>query len=216
MTLPDWINDALSSELELIRAEQDSHVKLLELVVHSPECKLVWEKSERLTIVDCNGQIWLAHTILKVLDAIGEDMTEAEKWRESTLGAADKLRNKLRIRPKRKYVTECEYMVAKLNELIEGFKVNFKTTNLPARPSKGVYADSEHFAKKLTLEYLKQCNNAHEADVRRITNALQIDNGGIFKRNISESSVLSMADKAKADYAELTAGEATTPSTIPE
>jgi len=219
MKPPKWINTALRNELELIRVDnQDSQVKLLEVVVHSPNCKRVWKKSEALTTNDSNGQVWLARTILKALAAIDEDMTDAEKWRESIIEAANKVSNKLRDRPKEKYVTECENMAAKLDEFIEEFRVNFKTTKFAARPSKGDYADREHFTKKLIIEYSKRCidNDAHEADVRRITNALHIDNGGIFKRKISESSISGMTVKVRADYSELTAGPAITPSITPK
>ena len=204
-SLPVWINNALINELELIRATQDVHVQLVESLIYSPDCKLVWEKSEALTYADSDGQVWLMYAILKALSAIDEDMTEAEKWRESTISAANKLRNKLLKRPKERYVNESERMAAKINELIEGLKVNFKTTKFATRPSKATYSDKEHFVKQLILEYLKRGGAAHEADVQQITNTV-VKVAGLFEqRPISMTSVCDMAKTVKAKYHELTA-----------
>jgi len=215
MSLPDWINVAARDELKLIRDNYpDSEVELLELVIYSPDCTRVWEKSEALTIANSDGQVWLMYAIIKALSAIDEELTESEKWRRTVIEAATTVSNRLRDRPKEKFVSKCEDMATQLDNFIEEFRVEFKTTKFALRPKKSGYANRERFVKQLLLEYIKRGGDIYEADVLQITNTLV--GAGLFERKIDMSNVCRMADTVRAKYHELTATHTTTTYTTPE
>lgn len=220
MALPKWINEALNNELVFIKnkyhySNDINSFKSLLSVVESPECATLWENCKELTTADSNGQVWLAQTILKVLNASEEEKSNSKEWSDEVIATSVKLINNIRKRPKEKYVAECNYMATQLDEFIEGIKQNFKTAELGAKNTKndekvrtGIFAHREHFAKKLMVEYIKRCGQPRPTDVARIINNIKINDIRIH-RDITVGNVSRMAQQVIDHNHELIASTTT-------
>jgi len=221
MKLPKWINRALRNELKVIQnilrgTGKKSDLKALEFVIYSDFCKDLWENSNQLTTAELDGQVWLAHAILKALAVLSENKTEAELWRYDVIQTAKILSKKLRNRPKEKLVSECESTAKQLDNLVKNIKKKFKTTKFAARPrrktpeSTGEYAYKQNLTKGLIREYLKRdyCfpNKKLVEEVTLIVNTIG-NHTGRFE-DIDPNSVEKMIESVKTVLPESTSGAA--------